>query len=613
MKKYFIILVSILLTPVLFSSCFESYLDKSPESGMTNDDVYRKLENFKKFFLSVYGDNMTSGLHIKNSYPMYFSFWDAKYTWESCTDCSDMGRLQSSQKLKAGTAPSYANYATDSGKRPIFNSMWQAIRICNLALENIHLLQSDSVTINDYKAQAYFVRAYAHFELFRIWGRLPYIDKALMGDDSWDRPRLTNHETLVRIAQDMDKAAVYFAKAGLMRRDNPVPGAPGHLSNVDQARPNGVAAKAYKARALLYAASPLNNEKGIEDWKDAAKANWEAIEIAKQYGYDLLTADKYKDNFVGVPYSNEQLWGWNPGYAISYLGGDLNSYVNGVFNGDQTNNSGECPTQNFVDRFETKYGDPLVTQADRDAATASGVYKDQDPYTGRDPRFYIDNIYKQADGLTGWTNNKAQIWQQTVSGKLTYSELRDSKYAGITQTGYYLRKRWGGHTIRNQFGIFYTDPLIRLGELYLNYAEAANEAYGPAGADPSATMNALQAVNLIRSRIGMPNVQARFTATKDDFRPRIKNERVIELCFEGHYYFDLRRWKDAPAAYSSILYGVIADKVTVSPTYPTGFNYTRYPLISTRQVAWKEPMYYFPFDVNEMYKMKNFEPNLLWN
>ena len=67
MKKYFIILVSILLTPVLFSSCFESYLDKSPESGMTNDDVYRKLENFKKFFLSVYGDNMTSGLHIKNS------------------------------------------------------------------------------------------------------------------------------------------------------------------------------------------------------------------------------------------------------------------------------------------------------------------------------------------------------------------------------------------------------------------------------------------------------------------------------------------------------------------------------------------------------------------
>ncbi len=610
MKKYFIILVSILLAPVLFSSCFESYLDKSPESLMTNDDVYRKLENFKKFFLSVYGDNLTSGLHIKNSYPLYFDRWDAKYTWESCTDCSDMGRLQSSQKIKAGTTPSYANYATDAGKRPIFNSMWQAIRICNLALENIHLLQTDSVTVNDYKAQAYFVRAYAHFELFRVWGRMPYLDKALMGDDSWDLPRLTNHETLMRIAQDMDKAAVYFAKAGLMRRDNPIPGAPGHLSNVDQARPNGVAAKAYKARALLYAASPLNNEKGIEDWKDAAKANWEAITIAKQYGYDLLTAAKYSDNYFGVPYSNEQLWGWCLG-EISYIQ-DF-SFINAIFGGNQTSMSGECPTQNFVDRFETKYGDPLTTQAERDAATAAGVYKEQDPYTGRDPRFYIDIIFNQADGLPGWQSSKAQIWQQTVSGKLKYSELRNSSYAGITQTGYYQRKRWGGNSVNNDFSINYTDPLIRLGELYLNYAEAANEAYGPTGADPAATMNALQAVNLIRSRIGMPNVQAKFTGTADALRPRIKNERVIELSFEGHYYYDLRRWKDAPAAYSSILYGVIADKVSVTAAYPTGFIYTRYPLISTRQVAWKEAMYYFPFDVNEMYKMKNFEPNTLWN
>ena len=613
MKKYLIILVSILFAPVLFSSCFESYLDKSPEAGLTDADVFKKLANFKLFFLSVYGDNRTDGFHIKNSYPMYFAFSAQKYTWEACTDCSDMGRLQSSQTVKQGKI-GLSGYTTDAAKRPIFNSMIQAIRICNLTLQNIYQLQADSVTINDYKGQAYFVRAYAHFEIFRLWGGMPYLDKALAGSDSWDIPRLSNHETLMRIAKDMDQAAVYFAKAGLMRRDNPISGAAGNLSNVDQARPNGVAAKAYKARALLYAASPLSNEKGIEDWKDAAKANWEAITIAKQYGYDLLPAARYKDNYVGVPYTNEQLWAWTPGYSISYLGGDLNAYVNGVFNSDQTNNSGECPTQNFVDRFETKFGDPLTTQSERDAATAAGAYKEQDPYTGRDPRFYIDVIYNQADGLTGWTSNKAQIWQQTVSGKITYSELRNQSFAGITQTGYYLAKRWGGHTVRNQFAIFYTDPLIRLGELYLNYAEAANEAYGPAGADPSSNMTALQAVNLIRNRIGMPNVQTKFTSTADDLRPRIKNERIVELSFEGHYYHDVRRWKDAPAAYSSILYGVVAEKLTApTPAYPTGFIYTRYPLVSTRQVAWKEFMYYFPFDVTEMYKMKNFVPNPLWN
>jgi starch-binding outer membrane protein, SusD/RagB family len=610
MKKYLIILVSILIAPILFSSCFKSYLDKSPESGMTEADVFKKLANFKLFFLSVYGDNLTSGLHIKNSYPLYFLVSQQKLTQESLTDCSDMGRVQTSQTIKQGKI-TITGYVSDAAKRPIFNSMWQAIRICNLTLENISQLQADSVTINDYKAQAYFVRAYAHFELFRLWGRMPYIDKALTGSDSWDLPRLSNHETLIRIAQDMDQAAVYFKRAGLMRRDNPVPGAPGHLSNVDQARPNGVAAKAYKARALLYAASPLNNEKGIEDWKDAAKANWEAIEIAKQYGYELLTFEKYTDNYYGVPYTNEQLWGWYfSGFSLLR---DL-SFMNGVFGGDQSGMSGECPTQNFVDRFETKYGDPLTTQADRDAATAAGVYKEQDPYKNRDPRFYIDIIYNQADGIIGWTNNKAQIWQQTVNGKITYSELRNSAYAGVTQTGYYQRKRWAGQSVNNNFSINYTDPLIRLGELYLNYAEAANEAYGPAGADPSSTMTALQAVNLIRNRVGMPGVQAKFTATAADLRPRIKNERIIELSFEGHYYHDIRRWKDAPTAYSSILTGVIADKQAAPTTaYPTGFIYTRYSLVSTRQVAWKDFMYYWPFDVNEMYKMKNFEPNPLWN
>jgi hypothetical protein len=516
------------------------------------------------------------------------------------------------QTLKSGQVSAFVNKFTyDRARRPILGSMFTAIRICNMTLENIHMLEADQVIIDDYTAQAHFVRAFAHFELFRIWGPMPYITQVLGTDDEWDIPRLTKHETLLRIAADMDTAATFFAKANLMRRDNPVPGAPGHLTNADQALPNGVAAKAFKSRALLYAASPLNNELGAKDWENAAVASWEAIQVALQYGYELLPAAKYKDNYVGVAYTNEQLWGYNYG-NWNWDNGNQQGIVNGVFGNSKSSWSGECPTQNFVDKFETKDGYPLNTQADRDAATAAGKYKEQDPYANRDPRFYIDIIYNQASNIIGWSGAKAQIWYQMVNGAAQYGQLVDQSYLGITRTGYYTRKRWTESSVNNKVSKNVTDPIIRLGELYLNYAEAANEAYGPNGSAPGASLSSLQAVNLIRARIGQPEVLAKYTASKDEFRLRVKNERNIELSFEGHYYFDIRRWKDAPVCYAGPLMGVDIEKVTVSATYPTGFKYTRYALSSDRQTNWKDAMYYLPFNTEDTYKMKNFVSNEVW-
>jgi hypothetical protein len=617
MKKYFITFILILSFPLFFSSCLESYLDKSPESGLTTEDVFQKLDNFKKFFLDVYEGRQLDGstwrdYNIKCGMPFYFDQWDQKYTWEGITDCADMGRYMEGQTLKSGQVSAFVNKFTyDRARRPILGSMFTAIRICNMTLKNIKMLKADQVIIDDYTAQAHFVRAFAHFELFRIWGPMPYITKVLGPEDQWDIPRLSKHETLIRIAADMDTAATFFAKAGLMRRDNPIPGAPGHLTNTDQKYPTGVAAKAFKSRALLYAASPLNNELGIKDWENAAIASWEAITIAKQNGYDLQTAAKYKDNYVGVTYTNEQLWGYNYG-TWNETNGNQQGMVNGVFGNSKSSWSGECPTQNFVDKFETKDGYPLNTQADRDAAIAAGKFKEQDPYANRDPRFYIDIIFNQATNMTGWSGSKAQIWFQMVNGVAQYGELVDQSYLGITRTGYYSRKRWTETSVKNKTSKQVTDPIIRLGELYLNYAEAANEAYGPNGSAPGASMTALQAVNLIRSRIGQADVLAKYTVSKDEFRPRVKNERNIELSFEGHYYFDIRRWKDAPVCYAGPLMGVTVEKVAVSPTYPTGFKYDRYPLSSDRQSNWKDAMYYLPFNTEDTYKMKKFVSNEVW-
>ena len=617
MKKYIITLVCIVLFPVIFSSCLESYLDKSPESGLVTDDVFKKPDNFKKFFRAVYEGRQLDGTtwrdyNIKMGMPFYFAQWDQKYTWEGITDCADMGRYMEGQTLKSGQVSAFVNKFTyDRARRPILGSMFTAIRVCNMTLENIHLLQADQVEIDDFTAQAHFVRAFAHFELFRIWGPMPYITTVLGPEDQWDIPRLSKHETLIRIAADMDTAATFFAKANLMRRDNPIPGAPGHLTHADQRYPAGVAAKAFKARALLYAASPLNNELGIKDWEEAAKANWEAIEIAIQNGYALQTAAKYKDNYVGVTYTNEQLWGYSYG-SWNWDNGNQQGMVNGVFGNSKSSWSGECPTQNFVDKFETKFGEPLNTAAERAAAAAAGHYNEQDPYKDRDPRFYIDIIYNQASNIIGWSNSKAQIWYQMVNGVAQYGQLVDQSYLGITRTGYYARKRWAENSVNNKTSKQITDPIIRLGELYLNYAEAANEAYGPNGSAPGASMTALQAVNLMRTNIGQPVVLAQYTGSKDAFRPRVKNERNIELCFEGHYYFDIRRWKDAPAAYAGPLMGVDIEKVTVNSTYPTGFKYTRYALSADRQSNWKDAMYYLPFNTEDTYKMKNFVSNEVW-
>lgn len=614
MKKYIIIFLCIGLSSLLLTSCLEEYLDKAPEAGLTTEEIYSKYVNFMLYFDGVYNGKIGSYEHnIKTGYPLYFDiniYGGMITTMEALTDNSDMARMGASQSIKSGNMGSLLQRFTyEAIRRPILRSMFIVIRKCNTALQNIGMLKdATQEDTDDIIAQAHFVRAFAHFTLFNWWGRMPYITHVIGPEDQWDIPRLSKHETLMKIAADFDTAAIYFEKAGRMRRD-PGPGLVGHLDHPDQFRPNGVTAKALKARALLYAASPLNNEHGAKDWEEATKANWEAIQIAKDYGYDLMTAANYKENFIGSKYTNEQLWAWYAG-TYGYNSGQLREVITGIFTGSKSGNrDGESPTQNGVDKFETKWGDPLYTQAERDAATDLGHYNEQDPYKDRDPRLAIDVIYNTTP-MTGY--GTAKIYYEMVNGVAKYAELLDYSYMGVTYTGYYNRKYWGEQSIKNKINVQYTGAIIRLGELYLNYAEAANEAYGPNTAAPGANMTAVQAINVIRQRVGQADVLPQFTATKEALRPRIKNERTVELFDEGHSYFDMRRWMDAPALMSGTLYGMDIEKVPVSTTYPTGYKYTRQPLAG-RQGVWKEAMYYLPFPTEDMYKMKNFEPNALWD
>ncbi len=613
MKKYIILFLSIVGGSVLLTSCLEKFLDKAPESGLTEDGVFTKFDNAKKFFDFVYNTNTDDQGGVYYSSELRITA-KGSLDYDCVTDFCDAGRVMWWAYHKWGPL---GDNNVHFG--PMLPAHWANIRRCNLFLQNVKkLTDGKQEDIDDLIAQAHFVRGFCHFEVFRLWGPMPYVTKVIGPDDAWDIPRLPAQEMLRKVAADMDTAVTYFEKAGKMRRD-PLPGQPGHLNAPDQKIPNGCTAMAYKGRALLYATSPLNvgNERygngtaSTEDWQAAAIANWEAIQTAEANGYDLLTAADYTDNYFGTKYSNEMLWGDYYG-SVSYGSGINKQPTCAVFTNSKTSTSALCPTQGTVDMWETRWGDPLNTQADRDAATALGHYNEQDPFVNRDPRFYIDIIYNGAPIPQYGT---AKIYTEVVDGVETNSELIDRNYAGTTRTGYYQRKIWGGQSVKNPISVLYTCAMIRLGELYLNYAEAANEAYGPNTPAPGATMSAVDAVNKIRGRWSaaeLAPVQAQFTGSTEAFRPRIRNERNVELCFEGHYYYDIRRWKTSPVSMAGPLIGNLAEKVAVSPEYPTGYKYTRLPLSDDRQTRWYDAKYYLPFLSADYYKMKKFDPGQVW-
>lgn len=621
MKKYFILFLIIGVGSLFLTSCLEKYLDKAPESGLNADAVFTKYANAYQYLDYCFNSGTsgnTSGVFATSEISIT---GQGSLDYDCVTDFCDAGRVMWWVYHKWGPL---GDNNVHFG--PILPSFFTKIRIANTFLQNVSkLTDGNQADIDDLIGRAHFVRAFCHFEIFRFWGAMPYLIKPVGPFDQWDIPRLSKIETMKQVALDMDTAYTYFEKAGKIRRDPPLESQVGHLAAVDQKYPNGVTAKAYKARALLYAASPLN-EGGADEWKAAATANWEAINIAEQNGYALLTPASYTDNYYGTTYSNEMLWGHYYG-NVAYGTGWTKQPYNAVFANSPTTNSGLCPTQGTVDMWETKWGDALNTQAQRDAATALGHYNEQDPFTNRDPRFYIDIIYNTAP-IAGY--GTAKIYKEVIAGVLQGSELiPNTGYAGVTRTGYYVRKIWGKQSIKNNVTVPITCPMIRLAELYLNYAEAANEAYGPNSAAPGATMTAVQAINFVRnggtSASGLASanvtrwtpaelapVQAQYTTTTVVFRSRIQNERNIELCFEGQYYFDIRRWKTAPVSMAGPLMGNIPEKVPVDATYPTGYKFVRVPLTDDRQTRWYDAKYYLPFTSADYYKMKKFDPGQVW-
>lgn len=630
MKRSSYILIAI--TAILSAGC--SFLDISPDLGLSDKDVFTKYSNFKAYLESIYtgtakkdSEGATPLNIIYSSYPLRMDANTYRFTFDDMTELADAGRQGlRCEAIKSGTLGENCAIFVDF-RIPIFEGNYHCIRIANKCIENIDRIKdSPEKEKYDMLGQAYFLRAWCHLTIASYYGGIPYLDHSLKEDESWDIAQGTAVETFQKCANDFKTAYEYFEKAGCVRRD-PFPGKAGHLSDARQNKPNGVAAMALRGRALLYAASPLaNTTNDPQLWKDAADANSEALNLAKEYQYDLVPWAEWENNTAFVAYTNEQLWAHNFGSLAAnsdYLCNFLSYPIH-----NNTAAGGTNPTQEAVDLYETVWGDPLYTQEDRDAAygiTGEGVrgpdgkmhhYYEQDPYKNRDPRFYKNIIFdgSTAAGVSGeikiYYSKNTQTWPTTnLSGKQrAFGCSWNKRNYAETTTGYYCRKRWDGKYTGSKIQV--TDPLIRLAEVYLNYSEAANMAYGPGGASQG-QISALEAVNTVRARANMPAVQDRFTGSAEELNKRIQNERTVEFMFEGHHYFiDSRRWKTAPERMGALNHGMYIESCEKTSEFPQGKTYTRKEIV--HQTAWKDAMYYFYLYREEANKYMNYKNNEIW-
>lgn len=625
------ILCAIVATIMAFSFAGCHYLDVDAELGITEEEVFSTYSNAYSFLTLAYDANSGKNkINISLAYPLYMEFLNDFYlSWAATTDAADAGRLGYAQRnfkqgyLSQDIIKQYS-FSSQQSDKPIATAMFGVIRVANKVIEQFPNIQNGTEKErNDLLGQAYFLRGLCHFNLCRYFGGMPYIDYVIGADDEWDLVRLSSYETYLRAAEDLRISAEYLQAAGIMRRNTPDRLIP---SDLEIMLPSACLSLAVRARCLLYAASPLSNQNGQADWEAAAQAAGEALKAALDNQFELLPIEFYTDNYTGSQLTNEVIWGYNikQSAATQNMSGLL-SYCQNKFD-SKKGTSGLHPTQNFVDRFETADGYMLRTEADRQKAAAAGSYNEQNPYANRDPRMDLVIIHdgspafdKAAITSAGGVFNiyydpSTKSWPVTNLNGTNFNYgidwgANDAGTQGASNTGYYCRRYWNG-----SFSSYYAlDGQFRLGEMYLAYAEAVNEAYGPTGTAGGMDITALDAVNVVRNRATMPEVRSEYCSSQETFRHYIRNERCIECAFESnHYYFDIRRWMEAPELMNQTLYGMYIEKCTPSSTYPNGKMYVRKPLPNNRQCLWKDYMYVLPFPDDQANTMKNFVNNQKW-
>ena len=536
-------------------SCSESYLDKTPDEDLNLEMVFQERNYAEAFLSNTYS-------YVPSEITMAWHSWMGReYNLNPFVGAADEMEMSwttpYNQFMNSGAwSPSDAGTSTPA----FWWWYYEGIRKANLFLENIAKTPMDKHEKDTWIGEAYFLRAFYHFMLFRVYGPIPVIDKSISGGDNYkDFVREPIEKVVQFIVDDCSRA---YSLLGMT------------VSSDQYGRATAAAALALKARVLLYAASPLYN--GNEDyaqfadesgnsffpaaydkqkWAIAAEAAKDCIDQAEAAGYKLYYADdqdpmhSYRDLFL-KRFNAEVLFARNCGEG--------NYFEQLCTSSGQGGWSGLNPTQNLVDAYEMQsngerpvlgYDEAVPRINPNSGYTEEGFATVAHPkgyypagvsnmYVGRDPRFYAS------------VNFNGQQWR---GRQLEFYSTGLDKGNGpdYPSTGYLMRK-YSDENVDVPQGKWTLKTWIffRLGEMYLNYAEALNESEG-------AVDNVYKYVNEIRKRSGMPALPDNLT--QEEMREKIRHERQIELAFETHRYFDCHRWKIAEHTDNAPIYGLRHD------------------------------------------------------
>ncbi|HEY8660131.1 MAG TPA: RagB/SusD family nutrient uptake outer membrane protein [Hanamia sp.] len=504
-----------------------------------------------------------------------------------------------------------ANFWASNLKQYNWTTEYKFVRATNVFFSKIENAPIDAAIKNAMKGEVHFLRAYIYNNLLSIYGAVPIITKAYGLTDTFAVPRNTYAENIKFISDELDSAASLLP-----------------VIQDSKGRPTKGAALALKSRVLLEAAGDFANSNGswagsyankeligyvggdrTARWqaaKDAAKA---VIDLAPSAGYGLYmpnpasaaeATQNYSDIFLKQGTSEDIFFK----YFTTKVDQNWDGYNPGLYNNPNGYHGwgSNTPTQQLVDAYEMSNGTKFNWSDPAEAAS---------PYTDRDPRFYATINYNGAK----WRTRPADVISQDPIGIINTSNREKWNGSGIdiiagldtrnspfenwngTYTGYFLRK-FIDPTIDAQFNK-QTQPwrYIRYTEIILNYVEACI-GLGEEG-------EAKTYLNMIRKRAFMPDITESGAALMDRYR----NERLIELAYEGQRFFDIRRWLIADKSYTDaqgidILYKLNPDHTTyAAPIYTVKSVQTR---------AWNPRFYLFPIALDEINRNNKLVQNPLY-
>jgi starch-binding outer membrane protein, SusD/RagB family len=438
-------------------------------------------------------------------------------------------------------------------------------------------MQGESITFDEKTrlvAEAKFLRAYIYFLLVERFGGVPIVTQSYGFDDDVNFARASFDECVAFIDKDLTEA---------------IPDLPERYASTDSnfGRATQNACKALRSRLYLYAASPLfNPNNDISRWEKAAEAAAALLDA----GYTLHPDYTTLFNQPSGSANNEIIFARTFSSTNAHQAPMHNlGRRYGAYGGWWASNG---PSQNLVDDYDMINGEPpFIYSGGVKSINPDSGYDPENPFQDRDPRFdatilYDGSIYR-GEQLEMWIASDGESW-----GYDSYRESGDNP-----RTNYVLRKFMPDASIPVSWQQQYTNPWIifRLGEIYLNYAEAMFELGDEA--------TCREYISKVRERVGMPAIPE--SVTGEELRSRLYNERRIELAFEEHRYWDIRRWKIAIDVENRPLMGldIVKDVETGVKTYTP---------VQLLERIFEERNYLLPIESNEIRRNPGMVQNPGW-